>query len=248
MEHVLVSGVVQELTITKGYEDLAFTDQGKSLVGLAAVVAASTGNMASSAILSNSSGGAEVNMEFFVCTINNLPLRGRFHKVDFSNGDHIEFVVTISDGIGSVHGARDPKQRFIWTVPYQTRGNVAQKASDISSSLTISAICAVLCSVLIFYNTPPTIYNSWSQIGNMTAIFFLAILAVNFLSRRPFYKFSFEATKVFAAFGYDDPARVNLPKQHSQADKAYCKETGEPRSWDKPWRYRYQEIPLNKEM
>jgi hypothetical protein len=72
------------------------------------------------------------------------------------------------------------------------------------------------------------------------AISFWLILFVIFLSRWRFYKFSLEATKVFSAFGFPYPAKLNLPKRHARADKEYCKETGEPRSWGEPWRYRHE--------
>jgi hypothetical protein len=240
MDYVLVSGIVRNLHITKGYEDLAFTARDKNLTGLAAIAAASVGNATSSTILANSSNGAEVDMEFFTCFVNELPVKGRFHRVDFKDDETIDFVVTVKNGLCEVHGARDPAQRFVWTLPYQTRGHIAQKKSDISSSLTISATCALLFSILMFYDKPAALAESWSYVRNVTTITFLLTLFVSFMARRPFYKFSFEATKVFRAFGFIDPARLNLPQRHSRADKDYCKETGEPRSWDKPWRYRYE--------
>jgi hypothetical protein len=239
MDYVLVSGTVRNLRVTKGYEDLAFTARDKSFLGIAAIAAASTGNTTSSTILANSSGGAEIDMEFFTCYVDQLTVKGRFHRVDFKDGETIDFVVTVKDGLGEALGARNPSQRFIWTLPYQTRGHLAQKNSDISSSLTISAICSILFSLLAFYDNPEPLIESWPVILNVTAITFVLTLFVNFMARRPFYKFSFEATKVFSAFGFIDPARLDLPKRHILADKAYCNETGEPRSWDKPWRYRY---------
>jgi hypothetical protein len=240
MDHVLVSGVVSKLHITKGYEDLAFTARDKNLIGIAAVAAAATGNATSSTILASSSNGAEVDMEFFTCFVGELPVKGRFHRVDFKDGETIDFVVTVYRGIGEVQGARNPSQQFIWTLPYQTRGHIAQKKSDILSSINISAICAALFSLLTFYRETRPLVESWPNIRDAAIIAFSTTLFVNFMSRRPFYKFSFEATKVFSAFGFTDPARLNLPKYHIRADKEYCKETGEPRSWDKPWRYRYQ--------
>lgn len=247
MEYTFISGVVRELRITKGYEDLAFTPTGKNLIGVAAIAAGSTGNAASSTILAMASNGAEIDMEFFTCVVDNLPVRGRFHKVDFKEGETIEFVVTVKDGIGDVCGARDPNQRFIWTLPYQTRGHVAQKKSDIISSLNISIICAILLSLLTLYRESRALADSWSSVRDSALIGFSLTLIVNLLSRRPFYKFSFEATKVFAAFGFEDPASVNLPKRHIPADKMYCKETGAPRSWDKPWRYRYEQAISNND-
>jgi hypothetical protein len=239
MNYVIASGIVRNLHVTKGYEDLAFTARDKSLIGLAAIAAASAGNATSATILANSSTGAEVDMEFFTCFVDDLPVKGRFHRVDFKDGEKIDFVVTVKEGVGEVHGARDPSQRFIWTLPYQTRGHIAQKTNDIVSSLIISATCAVLFSILTFYDDPEPLQEQGSFVLKVTTMTFFITLFVNFMARRPFYKFSFEATKVFSAFGFNDPARLNLPKRHIRADKEYCKESGEPRSWAKPWRYRY---------
>jgi hypothetical protein len=246
MEYALVSGIVSNLHITKGYEDLAFTARDKSVVGLAAIAAASTGNSASSAILANSSAGAEVDMEFFTCFVDELPVKGRFHRVDFKEGEKIEFVISMKKGVGEVCGARDPVQRFIWTLPYQTRGHIAQKKSDILSSLTISGICSILFSILTFYDNMDQLTEEWPYMLNVTLLTFLITVFVNFMARRPFYKFSFEATHVFSTFGFEDPGMLNLPKRHIRADKTYCKETGEPRSWDKPWRYRYESTLVGK--
>jgi hypothetical protein len=240
MEYVLVSGLVRNLRITKGYEDLAFTARDKSLIGLASIAAASTGNATSSTILANSSSGAEADMEFFTCFVDELPVKGRFHRIGFNEGETIDFVVTMKDGVGEVHGARNPSQRFIWTLPYQTRGHVAQKKSDILSSISVSVTCAILSAIIAIYQELGPIGESLPTILEFGSIAFGITLFINFMARRPFYRFSFEATKVFRAFGFIDPERLNLPQRHSRADKDYCKETGEPRSWDKPWRYRYE--------
>jgi hypothetical protein len=208
--------------------------RGCRLIGLAAIVAASTGNATSSTVLTSSGNSAEVDMEFFSCFVDALPVKGRFRRVDFKDGEKIDFVVTVKEGVGEVHGARDPSQRFIWTLPYQTRGHIAQKMSDIVSSLTISAACAILFSILTFYDDPEPIREQWIYVIKLTVMNFLITLFVNFMARRPFYKFPYEATKVFSTFEFNDPARLNL------ADKGYCKETGEPRSSDKPLRYRYE--------
>lgn len=240
MGQILLSGVIRDLAITRGYEDLAFTAGNRSLIGLAAIAAAATGNSTSAAILSSSIGGAEVDMEFFTCFVGETALKGRFYKVDFQNGDLIEFVVSMEQGVGRVHGARNPSQRFIWTLPYQTRGHIAQMRSDILSSVIVSSVCAFIAAIIAIYQERTSLAGSRPVVLEFATMAFFIVLIVNFLSRWPFFKFSFEATEVFRAFGYEDPARVDLPKQDSRADKAYCNATGEPRPLVKPWKYRYE--------
>ena len=242
MQLIILSGVIRDLVIARGYEELAFTAGNRSLVGLAAIVAASTGNNTNATILSNSSSGAEVDMEYFTCFVGETPLKGRFHKVDFQNGDLIEFVVSMERGVAEVHGARDPSHQFIWTLPYQTRGHIAQKRSDILSSIIVSSICACIAVIIAIYQERSSLPGSRPVVLEFATMAFFIVLIVNFLSRWPFFKYSFEATEVFRAFGYEDPARVDLPKQDGRADKAYCSEKGEPRPLVKPWRYRYEPV------
>jgi hypothetical protein len=216
MDYVLVSGLVRDLHITKGYEGLA-----------------------NSTIFEKLSDDTEVQIEFFSCFVDELRMKGSFHRVDFREGETIDFVVTIYRGVGEVHGARNPSQHLIWTLPYRTRGHIAQKKHDISSSLNVSAISGLLFAILAFSQEPGPLVECWPTILKFATTGFWIILFVNYLARRPFYKFSFEATKIFSAFGFPDPATLNLPKRHNRADKDYSKATGEPRSWDQPWRYRY---------
>ena len=88
-----ISGIVENLRIEKGYEDLIFSKTDSQVAGVAAVGAAALGQAASATVLGNASAGAEVSMEFFACTVNGMSLRGAFHKVEFVNGDQIELVI-----------------------------------------------------------------------------------------------------------------------------------------------------------
>jgi hypothetical protein len=245
MEYVLISGIVTELNITKGYEDLAFTGRSKNLVGMASIAAAVMGNGTSSTILASSSNGAEVQMEFFTCRVNNLRLFGRFYKVEFRDGENIDFVVTKNGDLNEVHSARNPIERLIWSTPYRTRGHRAQKKHDISSSLKISAVSSLLFSVLMYSQQSRPWAECWRTVLYFSPVSFSIILIVNCLSRWPFYKFSYEATKVFKAFGFADPPMVNLEKNHGLAEKEYYEQIGAPRPWRViPLRYRYMKNAL----
>jgi hypothetical protein len=240
MDYDLVSGIVRNLHITKGYEDLSFIVQDRNLIGLASIAVAAIENGTSSTILTSSSHGAEVDMEYFTCFSGEIPITGRFHKVGFKDGETIDFAVTMNDGVGEVHGARNSAQRIIWTLPYKARGHIAQKRHDIWSSITTSLISANLFGLFSFYQETGTLEECWKGVLEFTLIAFGIVLIVCFLSRRPFYKFSFDATKIFEIFDFNSPSTVDLPKHHSQADKEYYIEIGKPRTWeDVPWKYRY---------
>jgi hypothetical protein len=249
MDYALISGVVRNLHIAKGYEDLYFTDHDKNLIGMASIAAAAIGNGTSSTIFASSNGGAEVDMEYFTCFVEKIPVTGRFHKVGFKDGETIDFAVTMNDGLGEAHGARNPIQRIIWTLPYRTRGHVAQKRHDISSSISISFISAALFAIFSFYAESGTLAECWQSVLKFSSISFAIVLTVCFLSRRPFYNFSFEATKIFDTLGFSHPSNVDLPKYHSQADKEYYQEIGKPRPWeDVPWRYRYRSVACSSSL
>ena len=126
-----ISGVVENLRIEKGYQDLVFKKTDSQVAGIAAIGAAAMGQAASATVLSNASAGAEVGMDFFACTVNGMSLRGAFHKVEFVNGDQIEFVIEPDGDFFAVHAARSPAGRMIWMSQHQIRGINAQKACDL---------------------------------------------------------------------------------------------------------------------
>jgi hypothetical protein len=124
-------------------------------------------------------------------------------------------------------------------LPYHTRGSIAQRSSDIIRSVVIS-----LCGSVGF-----VILMAWkfdlSEMGgevyfNEIIISFVILLILNILVRRHFYEFSYEADKIFEAFGFSDPENVNLPKSHRSADIDYAKKTGSQRSQSVPWQFRYR--------
>lgn len=241
MSYFLLSGTVQDLHVTKGIEDLSFSSQGKKFVGIASIAAAATGNSTSSTILASASNGADVSMEFFTCRINNSILSGRFYKVDFKNGDSIDFVTTEKDGINEVHCARNPIQRLIWCIPYRTRGHSAQKKHDVFSSLKISGLSSLAFALFSYYQESLPLVDCWKIVLGFSSLSFFIVLIVNFLSRWPFYKFSYEATSIFKTLGFKDPSMVDLPKNHDSAEKEFYKQIGEHPPWQaEPWKYRYK--------
>jgi hypothetical protein len=214
-----ISGIVCNLRGTKGYEDLVLTASANGLAG------ANT--------------GAELDMEYFTCTVNEVNLSGRFHKVEFADGEHIEFVVERNPQGAAVHAARSAEQRILWTLPYQTRGHTAQRRSDLKWSLILSVSAGVAIAISEhFISKPnpnePAIYEILFYVG-----MFSIVLIVNFMIRRRFSVFALNATSVFQQLGYEEPENVDLHMGHSRAQKKMRGETGAPPDLMQPWSFRY---------
>ena len=146
-----ISGVVESLRIEKGYQDVIFRKTDSHLAGVAAVGAAAMGQAASATVLGNASAGTEVSMDFFACTVNGMDLRGAFHKVEFVNGDQIEFVIEPAGDFFTVHAARSPAARMLWMQPHHIRGISAQQACDIRWSLMHPSLAVIGAAIAEFF-------------------------------------------------------------------------------------------------
>jgi hypothetical protein len=234
MSLVLVSGPVCNLKITRGTENL-LDDQAQRVAGGVADV---VGSLTGSTGIAGSNGGGDIDMDFFTCTIGNKKLHGKFYRVDFNNGDVIDFVAEVWRERYDVQAARDAEKQIIWTLPHQMRGHLAQKRHDIVSSFKISFVMGLLVAgASIFMDADSAI--DWKSVFMIAPITFTICLIVNFLSRWSFYRFSLVATDIFWEFGFDQPEHLDLPKQHGSAEREYYAITGESYSSGQPWKYRY---------
>lgn len=239
MDYLLISGVVGDLTTTDGYENLSPIKDLKEGIAVAGIIATVMDSPSSSSILAGSRNSAEIKMKFFTCFVGGKLLRGRFYQVGFCNGEEMEFVVTSAVDGYEVHGARSIARRFIWTLPYQSRGHLAQMQSDLTSSL-IWALSAGVAFYLIGYFQSTGIYiGNWEMAMQFSVMGFFIVFLVNIAARCHFYKFSKEATKILKVFGFVDPGKVNLPRSHAEADILYARENNESRSDFVPLRFRY---------
>lgn len=239
-EYIYISGVINNLCKSKIYEDLAQNKGKKSLTGTTSIAAAIMGDSTSSTILASTTRGAEIDMEYFTCFVGETKIHGRFHRIGFTDGDSIDFIIRLNNGIGKVYSARNPIERVIWTLPYQTRGHVAQKINDILSSFIVSLTGGLLIGCFSLYQESRPLKECWEIVFQLSLMAFFMTLVVNVLVRRPFFHLAVEATKIFELYGFKEPARLDFPKQHRSADKEYYKEVGKDRPWEEiPWQYRY---------
>lgn len=243
MKFTRISGIVSDLLISKKYENLLFTKQQSNLLGIGAVGAAIFGEGLSSTIMAGASEGAELEMEYFTCMVAGAELSGRFYKVEFKNGQAIDFAVDESCEVRDVHAALDPLRRLVWTLPYRTKGHIAQLKSNIIGCIATSISAGIISFLLGYYDEDDGPLR-WKQAFIMGSIGFIMVLIVSYRACRRVFGNCFEATLAFEALGFNSPANLNLPKGHSTAEKRYAKETGEPEQPSEPWRFRFDQCFL----
>ena len=234
-----ISGVVENLRIEKGYQELIFNKTDSQVAGVAAVGAAALGQAASATVLGNASAGAEVSMDFFACTVNGMSLRGAFHKVEFVNGDQIEFVIEPEGDFFIVHAARSPAARMIWMSQHQIRGINAQKACDIRWCVMYPLLSIPFWLVAQFFLAGDSDLPPFSDQLVVCAGNFLITFAITVWLRSRFRGFAYQATEVLRALGYENPEDVDLNRVHKQAQKTLAAATGTLPPLVSPWSYRY---------
>lgn len=235
----LIRGQVTNLVVTKGSSDPVFQGMDKSLAGLGAVAAAAAGQLPSSTVLANASEGAAVDVEFFTCVVNDLRLFGHLHRVEFKDGDEMEFVIERYLGRGSVQGARNPAYRLIWMRPYQTRGTEAQQKYNRKWRYIASFACAAIPTAVLRFMLPAASHPPIFFFPTIFLGMFITMLAISFLITARFREFSVMATEVLGAFGYENPASVDLPALSKEARRKSRREKETPPQLFQPWRFHY---------
>ena len=248
----LIKGVVSGLTVHAGEEEFVRSvEQQTAGVGAAAGLALEgMAGAAAGAGLAASSAGDSV--EFFTCKLGEQLVQGRFSKVTFKDGDALEMVVAPQrSGLPLVLAARRVRDRVLWMAPHCSRGTLAHRKSSLRLVFHLFFLIllgATLFTVGMEYSSAPSGQFSWSFVWFMLVISSsLAPIAAPYYATR-FYRqwlpIARQAESIFAALGYADPTRVDLPRDH----KRYCKSKGI--GWPYmvnngvdagPWTYHYLE-------
>lgn len=236
----LISGIVRDLSISRDYENILVTQTEMDLLGVGAIGAAAIGEGLGAKILAGASSDSQVGMEFFTCVVGGQLLHGKSYVVEIHNGELIHFVVDDRSGKNDVVAFQDTVNRIIWTLPYRTKGHIAQRASNTTGIVASSLGIAVVLFIAGFYcgEDSPAIRESSAL---TVALFgFLFTFIVGFHACRRVYKNSISATETFELLNFADPENVNLPKQNRKAEKKYERESGRivARS-SNPLRFRY---------
>lgn len=239
MDYILIKGIVRSLQIRTDRENLNVFPKIKDATAVAGIVEVIVESANSATLLSSSRDDGEIQMEFFNCFVDAKKLAGRFYKVGFVDGDEIAFVAEKTGDVYRVHSACDESKRLIWTLPHQTRGNVAQRNSDFLGSFICATVAAISFFVIVFFVLARSGIDTWKLVRDTVIISFVSVLLVNALVRWKFYKFSHQATKIFRVLGFINPEYVDLPKDHKNADVQYRAAKSEKKISHPAWQFRF---------
>jgi hypothetical protein len=109
----IISGTVSSLEVAGCYENLLFNESQANMLGVGAATAAFIGDGLSATMLASANSDAEIKMEFFTCVVGSTAVEGRFYKVEFDNGQYMDFAVETQSGRFTVCGARDPIRHLV---------------------------------------------------------------------------------------------------------------------------------------
>ncbi|MET0858100.1 MAG: putative type VI secretion system effector [Telluria sp.] len=210
----------------------------ETLAGGAGVAASAMRQFFNSAALASASQGAEIDVEYFTCCVDGIHLSGHFYRVEFGEGDEMEFVVLPVASGAAVHAARNPASRLIWTLPYQTRGHQAQVRFNLKWILFTSVACSVGPTLFFVYSRPHGNLPPW-MISTLLLGFFVITALIGVLVAWKFLRFSRDTTAILETFGYENAATVSLPAIHNVAEKERRKANGGTGELFHPWRFRY---------
>ncbi len=246
----LIGGVVSGLTVHAGEEEFV-RSVGQQTTGVGVAAGLALEGMAGAAAgtgLAASSAGDSV--EFFTCKIGEQSVQGRFSKITFKDGDVLDMVISPQrNSLPLVLATRRSSDRVLWMAPHCSRGTSAHK------SFALRLFGWLVLGMPLFFIIPSfaIIYISDIPMDFDGVLFHGAICLALGLIAAPYYAIRFyrqwlpiarQAEQIFAALGYPDPSRVDLPRDH----KRYCKSKGIgwPYTVNKgvdagPWTYHYLE-------
>jgi len=239
----VLRGVIADLAVVSGEQEFVQTTTDKTVgIGLAATLALSGLAGAATGAMLATSGSAD-SVQFFSCTVDNKRVAGRFSNVWFENGDAVEAVGELQrDGSFAVYAIRRTKDRTLWMFPHCSRGGWAHWAYALKVIPLITVVIAV--SVGLVFALAEWQSDTTAPLGLLWVMFWLVLvnsLLIGFyfplkIARkwRPFVDI---AERVFAALGYDHPARVDMEKQNAIYWKKHAKPDEQRRV--APWVFRY---------
>lgn len=240
----IISGTISDLEVAGCYENVLFNESQANMLGVGAAAAAFIGDGLSATTLASANSDAEIKMEFFTCVVNSTAVEGRLYKVEFNNGQYMDFAVETQSGRFTVCGARDPIRRLVWMLPHKSKGHLAQRRSNLIGIIIISMAAAIIFFGLGYLVGQEDAQFRLLRAKAMSLISFVMTLVISSSVCKKVFRHSIDTTHVFEAFGFVDPPNVNLPRGNSKAEKRYAAQTGQPAVFFKHCRYRYDERDL----
>lgn len=237
----LVRGNLSRLQIEDTEENFVSTAgtgvaAGAAMLGLSA---AGLGGAATGALHASSGGNDDV--QTFIGVVDGKRIAGKFSKVWFADGDYLECAGELqADGSYIVFAVRRPSDQTLWMFPHCSRGSkthwrFAMKMSAISAVLLTSFLIVIL---MFYYGF--ALWNNEDSYDGVVVFTIMGIVLSVYCTLKIAIKwkpFIAIAESVFAAFGYADPAEVDMEQQDTAFRKNLAPGMNQPLYV--PWVYRY---------
>lgn len=237
----LLTGRLSDLCIENTEENFISAGRSERAAG-AAVIGLAAAGLAGAATnsLYAASGGMD-SVQSFTGILDGKRISGRFSKVWFKDGDHLECAVAHqADGSCAVYAVRRPSDQTLWMFPHCSRGGKKHWKYARKMCLVLAALLSV--SLLLFL-IPHYGLAMWSDKKSyyLSTIFIIMGVTMGFYfslnTARRWAPFVAIAESIFAVFGYPDPAQVDMPEE----DRAFWQKqtAAEVPGESAPWVFRY---------
>lgn len=170
-----------------------------------------------------STGDTAERVDFFVCKVGDIVVRGQFGEVNFADGDVVEALGVRSGRHFDVLAITRPSDRTIWMHPHCGRGSRAYWRFSIAWVFFVSWVIAPLFFFFMdfFLMDLPASLTKWALIVPVVGLGLS--LVFGFVVSR-FAKFSHLSNDIFRGLEFENPEDVDLPKRLREASKAFTVE------------------------
>lgn len=237
----LISGRLSELRIEDSEENFVSSGGAEVVAGATATGLAVAGLAgAATTSLYAASGGSD-SVQSFTGIVDGKRISGRFSKIWFKNGDHLECAVDqLTDESCTAYAVRRPSDQTLWMFPHCSRGS--KKHWKYARKMSVILAFSMAIGLLLFL-VPHYGFALWDNKKSyfVSTIFIImgVVMGLYFSlnTARKWAPFVAIAESIFTAFGYPDPAQVDMPEQ----DSAFWKKNAAAGvSGDSaPWVFRY---------
>jgi hypothetical protein len=249
---MVISGMVSGLAVHAD-EEAFVSDTGQRVAGIGAATGLALEGLGGVAVgAGQAASSARDAVQLFTCKLGEQVVQGRFSKVTFKDGEALDMVIAKPrNGLPLVLATRRSSDRVLWMAPHCSRGTLAHR--NFSWQLAFHVFFWLLLGATLFSFGMEYINAQPGQFSLSFVLFMLAIGSSLAAIAAPYYAirfyrqwlpFAHQAESIFAALGYPDPSRVDLPREH----KRYCKFKGIGWPYNVnngvdagPWTYHYLE-------
>ncbi|MES2016037.1 MAG: putative type VI secretion system effector [Pseudomonadota bacterium] len=236
----LLTGTLSDLQTGNDEENFVSSGGAEMAAGSAAIGLAAAGLAGAATNSLIAASGATDSVQSFTGIVNGKRISGRFSKIWFKDGDHLECAVDLqNDGSYAVYAVRRPSDQTLWMFPHCSRGR--KKHWKYASKMCV-ILALITTTFLLLVLMPHYGIALWANEKSYHAVTVFSIMGVVmgfYFSLKTAFRwtpFVVMAESIFTAFGYPDPAHVDMPEQ----DRAFWKKQPSAVSeGSAPWVFRY---------